>query len=78
MQPLNTMMLIATPIHGSHYLVDLLAGVAVAATAATVWMFGRIGERLNPQFAAARSDAGLNPLARRGRRSAVHPRTSVT
>jgi hypothetical protein len=73
-------MLIATPIHGSHYLVDLFAGVAVAAaaTAATVWMFGHIGERLNPQFAAAKSDAGLNPLARRGRRSAVHPRTSVT
>jgi hypothetical protein len=24
------MMLIATPVHGSHYLVDLVAGVAVA------------------------------------------------
>jgi membrane-associated phospholipid phosphatase len=27
---LNTMMLIATPIDGSHYLIDVLAGIALA------------------------------------------------
>jgi membrane-associated phospholipid phosphatase len=33
-------MLIATPIHGSHYFVDLIAGAAVAV--ACIWLSGRM------------------------------------
>jgi hypothetical protein len=56
---LNALMLIATPIHGSHYLVDLFAGFAVAAAsiAVTAWMFGRIGQRRQPALSTAESAA---------------------
>jgi hypothetical protein len=56
---LNALMLIATPIHGSHYLVDLFAGFAVAAAsiAATTWMFGRVGQWRRPALSAAASAA---------------------
>jgi hypothetical protein len=56
---LNALMLIATPIHGSHYLVDLFGGIAVAAAsiAATAWMFGRVGYRRQPALSAAKSMA---------------------
>jgi membrane-associated phospholipid phosphatase len=56
---LNLLMLIATPIHGSHYLVDVLAGlaVAVAAVAGTAWMFGRIRPARAPALAVAGSPA---------------------
>ena len=52
---LNVLMLIATPIHGDHYLVDVLSGLAVAAAAvaATTWMFGRIRHARAPALAAA-------------------------
>lgn len=38
------LMLVATPVHGSHYLVDILGGIAVAilATALTSRLFGRL------------------------------------
>jgi hypothetical protein len=41
---LNATMLIATPIHGSHYFVDVIAGVviAVASIAVTAWAFKAI------------------------------------
>jgi hypothetical protein len=43
---LNIAMLLATPIHGSHYFVDVFAGAAVAVItiAATLWAFGRIAQ----------------------------------
>lgn len=54
---LNAMMLIATPIQGSHYLVDVIAGIAMAAAAvgATTWVFGRIAR--TPQPALSRAEA---------------------
>jgi membrane-associated phospholipid phosphatase len=54
---LNVLMLIATPIRGDHYLVDVLSGLAVAAAAvaATAWMFGRIPQGRQPALAAAAS-----------------------
>jgi membrane-associated phospholipid phosphatase len=64
---LNALMLIATPIHGSHYLVDLFAGFAVAAAsiAVTAWMFGRVGQRRQPALSTAESAAWLNvPIVR--------------
>jgi hypothetical protein len=56
---LNTLMLIATPIHGSHYLVDVFAGiaVAVAALAATGWMFARVGHAPRSALAGAEAAA---------------------
>ncbi len=44
---LNVAMLLATPVHGSHYFVDVFAGIAVAVItiAATLWAFGRIARR---------------------------------
>jgi hypothetical protein len=46
MLALNIAMLPATPLHGSHYFVDVIAGIAVAAItiAATLWAFGRIAQ----------------------------------
>jgi hypothetical protein len=43
----NSLMLIATPVHGSHYLVDVLAGLAVAAVsiAAICALFAAWGRR---------------------------------
>jgi hypothetical protein len=54
---LNVLMLIATPIRGDHYLVDVLSGLAVAAAAvaATAWMLGRIPQGRQPALAAAAS-----------------------
>jgi hypothetical protein len=54
----NAMMLIATPVHGSHYLVDVLAGVAVAwiGIAMSGWVLN-VGRR--------RTGAELPSLARR-------------
>jgi hypothetical protein len=56
---LNALMLIATPIHGSHYMVDVFAGLAVAAAAVavTTWMFSRIGNRRQPALSTAESAA---------------------
>jgi hypothetical protein len=43
----NAVMLLATPIHGSHYLVDVIAGIAIAAVAIMVtrWMFAAITQK---------------------------------
>lgn len=40
---LNTAMLMATPLHGSHYLTDVVAGLAVAAL--TIWLVRRAVSR---------------------------------
>jgi hypothetical protein len=56
---LNGLMLIATPIQGSHYLVDVFAGLAVAAGAivAAAWMLGRVRRARQPALSAAESPA---------------------
>ena len=56
---LNALMLIATPIHGDHYLVDVFAGLAAAAIAiaATAWMFSMVGQKWQPALSAAESAA---------------------
>lgn len=58
---LNIAMLLATPIHGSHYFVDVIAGGAVAAIAITVtlWAFSRVPQMrraLTPGMAAPAHD----------------------
>jgi len=55
---LNALMLAATPIHGSHYLVDLLAGIAVAmlSIGVTALMFDRFNSRIR-RDRAVRADA---------------------
>jgi membrane-associated phospholipid phosphatase len=51
----NGLMLIATPVHGSHYLVDVLAGLALAAAAivGTTYLFRRIRRDRQPALSAA-------------------------
>jgi hypothetical protein len=57
---LNVSMLAATPIDGSHYLVDVLAGVAIAlASLAAAWRIAQWAHR--PQQAPAASGVGLVP-----------------
>jgi membrane-associated phospholipid phosphatase len=55
---LNVAMLLATPVHGSHYFVDVIAGIAVAVItiAAVKWAFERVA-RLRPLAVAARATA---------------------
>jgi len=56
---LNALMMIATPVHGSHYVVDLFAGLAVAlvSIAVAIWMFGLLRLRRQPIWSAAGSPA---------------------
>jgi hypothetical protein len=60
--PLNVLMLAATPIDGSHYLIDVLAGIAVACVslAAANGVAGRIAERTR-QPSPGTADIGLVP-----------------
>lgn len=43
----NTFMLIATPVHGSHYMIDIFGGLAVALVSVPMsyWLLGRMSNR---------------------------------
>lgn len=75
---LNTMMLIATPIDGSHYLIDILAGIALAlfcliaaqaiAARATA---DKPGEPSRPILISARRGWGATPLLAKYRQKSI-------
>ena len=54
---LNGLMLMSTPTDGAHYLVDIIAGVALAGAA--IWLSGRLGQRSTADHAVA----GQRPAA---------------
>ncbi|MGA2566488.1 MAG: phosphatase PAP2 family protein [Pseudolabrys sp.] len=56
----NGAMMLATPIGGAHYFVDVFAGVAVAvlAIAAARWIGARVMKRASQPVAAATMPAG--------------------
>ena len=58
---LNALMLIATPAYGSHYFVDVIAGVALAALCwiAAVRLFGADQAATDDLVAGSRRSAGV-------------------